>query len=278
MANSILEIHPEHGRELVLEGLYLKQDLRTQLGDSTHPYVYANFITSLDGRIAIPEDNKGLVVPNTISNPRDWRLFQELAIQSDVILSSGRYLRDYAEDRAQEILRVYDDPGLADLADWRRDQGLPLHPAIAIISASLDFPIPPTLIEGERQVVVLTTQNAPTKRKQALAAQGLQVLIAGDESVTGDSAVDALRKNGYRLIYSAAGPRVLHLLLAAGVLNRLYLTFAARILGGTPFSSILEGQLLSIPADFSLQHLYLDPHAPGPGGQLFTAYDCITSS
>lgn len=278
MASPILEIYPEHGRELALEGLYLGQDLRAQLVDKTDSFVYANFITSLDGRIAIPRENNGLVVPKTIINPRDWRLFQELAIQADVIISSGRYLRDYAEDHAQEILGVYDDPGLADLADWRRDQGLPLHPAIAIISASLSFPIPPALIEGERQVIILTTQNAPKERKQILETQGLEVLTVSDKNLTGHAVVEALQKNGYRLIYSAAGPRILHLLLDAGVLNRLYLTFAARIVGGTPFSSILEGQLLSTPAEFTLQHMFLDPDAPGPGGQLFSAYNCVTPS
>ena len=274
MADPILEIYPEHGREWALEGLYLQQNLRALLGDETASFVYANFITSLDGRIAIPHANNGLTVPKTIINPRDWRLFQELAIQADVLLSSGRYLRDYAEDRAQEILRSYDDPGLANLADWRQAHGLPLHPAIAVISARLDFPIPPALIAGDRKVVILTTQNAPRERKQALQAMGLQVLIVGEERVGGEAVVTALRENGYRLIYSAAGPKVLHLLLDAGVLNRLYLTFAARILGGTPFASILEGQLLSTPAELFLRHMYLDPHAPGPGGQLFASYDC----
>jgi len=66
--------------------------------------------TQLDGRIAVPHPTRpGLTVPETIANDRDWRLFQELAAQADLIISSGRYLRDWADGRAQEILRV-DDP------------------------------------------------------------------------------------------------------------------------------------------------------------------------
>ena len=273
MADNLVELYPHNGREHALQGLYLGQRLRESLPRDSEAFVYANFITSLDGRIAIPHTSEGLTIPQVISNSRDWRLFQELAVQADILLSSGRYLRDYADGRAQEILRVYDDPGLSDLADWRHTQGLPPYPAIAIISASLDFPIPLELQKQGREIVIITTHIASQERKQALEDMDIQVLIAGEEKVMGDSAVDVLREKGYRLIYSAAGPKVMHLLLEAGVLNRLYLTFAARMLGGTPFASILEGQLLSTPAEFNLRQLYLDPHTPGSGGQLFAAYD-----
>ena len=52
--------------------------------------------------------DRGMTVPKATSNERDWRLFQELAVQADIIISSGRYLRDYAEGQTQEILSVYD--------------------------------------------------------------------------------------------------------------------------------------------------------------------------
>jgi riboflavin biosynthesis pyrimidine reductase len=273
MSESILEIYPDPGHEHSLKGLYLQQDLRAQAEGRSHPFVYANFNTSLDGRIAIPHPEGGLTVPGSISNQRDWRLFQELAIQADIMLSSGRYLREYAEGRAQEILRIYDDPDLADLADWRLTQGLERFPPIAVISASLDFPIPPALIEDERRVVVLTTEEAPEGLKQELTNLGLEVITAGKNRVVGEAAMKSLAGLGYHLIYSAAGPRVLHMLLDGKVLNRLYLTIAARVLGGDPHSSIIEGPLLLKPADFNLQKLYLDLDAPGPGGQLFAAYE-----
>ena len=60
-----------------------------------------------------------MMVPKNIVNDRDWRLYQELAAQADLIISSGRYLRDWADDRAQEILQV-DNPEFADLKTWRQ--------------------------------------------------------------------------------------------------------------------------------------------------------------
>lgn len=270
MSEKVLELYPEYGSQRTLKGLYLDQKLRQR---ESGVFVYANFNTSLDGRIAISGKEGELSVPDMIINPRDWRLFQELAVQADILLSSGRYLRDYADGRAQEILRIYDDPRLADLANWRQSYNLPLFPAIAVISASLEFPIPSALIENDRQVVILTTQQAPDKNKQALEDQGLQVLIAGEEHVDGGLAVNQLSSNGFQKIYSAAGPKVLHLLLEAGVLDRLYLTTAMRMLGGASFSTMLEGALLREPADFILRHLYHDSQTPGPGGQLFAAFD-----
>jgi riboflavin biosynthesis pyrimidine reductase len=272
MSEGVVELYPQAGKERKLAGLYLQQDLRHQ-DQGSIPFVYANFISSLDGRIAVPRSDGSLAVPDNSSNPRDWRLFQELAVQSDVMLSSGRYLREYEDGRAQEILKIYDDPALADLAEWRLDKGLTRYPAIAVISASLAFPIPSALVADERRVVVITTADAPAIRKRELEHSGLIIIEAGNSEVRGDEAIKGLSQLGFSYIYSAAGPRVLHLLLSSHALDRLYLTYAARILGGQPYSSIVEGPLLPAPVDFTLRRLYLDQHAPGPGGQLFASYD-----
>ncbi len=78
---------------------------------------------------------------------------------------------------------------------------------------------------------------------------------------------------GYRAIYSASGPKVLHLLLAAGVLDRLYLTLANRLLGGDPFSSIVEGPLLAPAVGMRLHSAYHDDAGLDGLGQLFLCYD-----
>jgi riboflavin biosynthesis pyrimidine reductase len=254
--------------------VYLEEDLQAQSEKLGKALVYSNFITSLDGRIAIPHPSgTGMTVPDQIANDRDWRLFQELAVQADIIITSGRYLRDYAEGRAQEILRVYEDPAFADLREWREQQDMPPFPDLAVISGSLDFPLPDLLTWGDRSIVVVTTQNADPERLDAMREQVANVIIAGEQSVEGKPLVDSLTKLGYKTVYSTSGPKVLHLLLKDGVLDRLYLTFAHRFLGGTPFSSIVEGDLLEPAQDFQLRSVYLDPHALGGSGQLLTAYE-----
>ena len=276
MRDSIIRLFPLPNQEVPLKGLYLSHDLRGNKRDSGESFVYSNYVTSLDGRIAVPHQTKaGMVVPDQITNPRDWCLFQELAVQADILITSGRYLRDYAEGRAQEILRVYDDPQFADLKDWRTERGLSPQPDLAVISGSLDFPVPPALIQGDRNIVVITTSRADPVRIKALERQTGEVIIASEGSVNGCKLVESLLEMGYRTIYNATGPKVLHLLLAAGVLDRLYLSFVNRLLGGSPFSSIVEGELLDPPADFILNTIYLDPHALNGLGQLFTSYNRV---
>lgn len=201
-----MRLYPPPQLTRSLQGTYLADDLRKPAAADGQTYVYANFVTSLDGRIAVADARGGLIVPRETANARDWRLFQELAVQADLIISSGRYLRDYAAGKAQEILRVYDDPQFADLRDWRRDHGLTTQPAITIISNSLDFPIPPALTAGGRQVVVCTTNRADAARIRDIQAHGVPVVVADSDEVTGDWLVRAMADLGYHVIYSAAGP------------------------------------------------------------------------
>lgn len=263
--------------ERPLHHLYLDHNLRHVARPQARPFVYANFVMSLDGRIAIPHPTKpGLTIPKNVANPRDWRLFQELAAQADVIITTGRYLRDWADGRAQEILEV-DDPEYADLRAWRTDQGLPAQPDLAIMSASLDFPIPPILTANGRRVFVFTPANPDPIRAAEIEAEAGQLFEIGDSTVSAAKMVQILGELGYQTVYSAAGPKVLHTLLAGQVLNRLYLTQVGRLLGGQPFASIVEGPLLATAVAAQLFTLYHDVEALGGLGQLLLAYDIVLS-
>jgi riboflavin biosynthesis pyrimidine reductase len=271
--DALIQLYPPSPERIPLEGAYLAHDLRRFSGRSGQPFVYTNFITSLDGRIAVPRlDGKGLMVPKSTSNARDWRLLQELAAPDDLILSTGRYLREWAQGRAQEILQV-DDPRFADLRVWRLERGLPQQPDIAIISASLDFPIPEVLTAAGRRVVVVTTGSPDPERVAEIEARAGQVLVAGESSVDGATMLEQLNRLGYTTVYSAAGPKVLHLLLAGGALDRLYLTYANRILGADQFATIVDGPSFDPALDFRIDRVYLDPAGLDGLGQLFVAYD-----
>ena len=279
MAGEIIQLHPPSKQTFPLAGLYLNHNLRQYAIQTQQPFVYGNFITSLDGRIAIPHPSKpgpskpGLTVPPQTANSRDWRLFQELAVQADLIISTGRYLRDYADGRAQEILRVYDDPQFVDLHAWRTAQNLPPYPDLAIISTSLNFDIPAVLATSDRVVNIFTVAQANYERIKALEAQGNQVMIVGETTVDGQRLLAAMAQLGYQTIYSAAGPKIMHMLLTARVLNRLYLTQAHRLLGGQPFASMVEGEQFTSAVGMRLNSLYYDPAGVDGWGQLFLSYN-----
>ena len=139
MQTPVTRLYPAPGGQHPLEGLYLQHQLHKQ---PDKPYVYSNFITSLDGRISLGNDDSTThTVPAATVNPRDWRLYQELAGQADLLITSGRYFRQSLAGEAQDQLPVGNQAEFADIREWRLTQGLPPQPDIAILSSSLDIPI-----------------------------------------------------------------------------------------------------------------------------------------
>ncbi|MCA9973773.1 MAG: dihydrofolate reductase family protein [Anaerolineales bacterium] len=269
----IEQLWPRPGGERPLAGTYLAHELRRRGRGGERPFVYANFVSSLDGRIAVPHlSGVGLTVPKAIANARDWRLFQELAAQADLIISTGRYLRDWADGRAQEILQV-DDPRFADLRAWRAAQGLKPQPDIAIVSASLLFPIPDVLTANGRRVVVFTGADPDPARVAEIEARAGRVIVAGGARVEGAALARAMGALGYRVVYSAAGPRILHMLVAGGVLDRLYLTLAGRLLGGDPCAGSVDGGRLETAVNMRRGRRYWEGGGLDGVGQLFAVYD-----
>jgi len=276
MTKIISQLYPLPAQEHPLHGLYLNHNLRQYSDKYGRAFVFSNYVVSLDGRIAVPHPTRpGLTVPKVIANDRDWRLLQELTAQADIVLSTGRYMRDIVDGRAQEFLQV-EDPKFADLWEWREKQGMSTHPDVAIISRSLDFTIPELLIENGRKVLIFTSSNPDPERVARLEDEGGEVIVTEegiDGGVDGAKMVAHLTLMNYKVIFSASGPKILHMLLSAGVLDRLYITQTSRILGGDPFATIVEGATFDPPYDMRLNTLYFDPYAPANLGQLLMSYD-----
>ena len=270
MSDDLLRLYPDPGPFVALRGLYLNSGLR-ECAD-TGPLVYTNFIVSIDGRIALAQPDGHHQIPGDITNRRDWRLFQELAALSDVLITSGRYLRDVAHNKAQDVLPVSRDADYDDLRAFRRDRGLSDQPAVAIVSGSLDIDVQ-TLPTDQRDVVIITTAHSGIARRRALEARGARVIVAGDGNrVGGDQLVAALAAMNYRLMYSIAGSMLCHTLIAAGQLHRLYITQAHRLLGGDDFDTIVRGSHFVPPRDLKLKSLYYDATALEGAGQCYALY------
>jgi riboflavin biosynthesis pyrimidine reductase len=276
MSDQVTRLYPTPPKTRDLEGLYLDHDLRQLAQQLGRAFVLTNFVASLDGRIAVPEgDNRDMAVPHAVANPRDWRLFQELAAQSDVLIVSGRYLRDRARGQAQEVVNV-DRPRFADLKAWRESHGLKPRPDLAILSLSLRLPISEGLTAGGRRAIVYTKGSADAKRVREIESEGIQVVTTGNgDQEQAREMIEHMSEQGYRIIYSVAGPEIMHLLLMGQVLDRLYVTYANRMLGGMHFATMVQGPRLDPPSGFTLSTLYHDPKALGGLGQLFGAYDVV---
>lgn len=269
----VVRLFPGPGRRRPLEGLYLDEKLPAP--DAGVPALaYANFVTSLDGRIAVSDDGATSRLPEGLTNPRDWRLFQELQAHADCLVSHGGYLRALAAGRLGNILQVGAGEGSGDIVQWRATQGMAGQPAVAIVSASLEFPIPESLSRFGQPVCVLTTTTANDHRRAALERAGYDVVETGTGPwVRARDAVEVLAERGYRRLYLQTGPRMLESALRERVLARLYVTISHRLVGGERFDTMVRGDALGAAGRLRLSALYLDEASDLDCGQLFARFD-----
>jgi riboflavin biosynthesis pyrimidine reductase len=274
MAAQILELYPHTGTTRPLDGTYLAHDLQA-LGTPEQPFVYANFVSSLDGRIAVVEADTGeSYVLEDLTSSHDWRLFQELQAQADCMVTHGGYLRALAARKFGDILQVGLAKQALDIGRWRRAHGLTRQPAIAIVSRTLDFPIPPSLEQHEQPVHIITGPDAPADRVAFWRDHRCEVVLAGSgASVEGASMVRTLGARGYSRLYLLAGPQMLETVLRDGSLSRLYLTVTHQVIGGELFHTLTAGPRLGRAGRLQMHSLYYDSAAPKGTGQWFASFD-----
>jgi riboflavin biosynthesis pyrimidine reductase len=274
MPAQILELYPHTGTTRTLDGTYLAHDLQA-LGTSAQPFVYANFVSSLDGRIAVVEAHTGdSYVLDDLTSGHDWRLFQELQAQADCMVTHGGYLRALAARKFEDILQVGLAQQALDIGRWRTAHGLTHQPAIAIVSRTLDFPIPPSLERHEQKVHIITTDSAPADRVAFWREHGCEVVTTGQgASVEGVPMIRTLGARGYARLYLLAGPQMLETVLRDGSLSRLYLTMTHQLIGGEMFHTLTAGPRLGRAGRLQLHTLYYDSVAPKGTGQWFASFD-----
>jgi len=221
VAETLLQLYPQ-AQETSLWGLYLAHGLH-KLGLPGLPFVYGDFVTSLDGRIALRDAAGGESrLPQSLTSESDLRLLLELHAQADCLVTHGGYLRAIAENRLDDILQVGTVPGHRDLASWRQANGLRPQPAICVASASLDFPIPDSVRRHQQHVFIATGRQADAARRHRLEREAWEVVVAGEGAyVEGKPLVDILEQKGMRSAFLLAGPRMLETMLRDGVLSPL---------------------------------------------------------
>lgn len=266
---TVLSLYPTTEEERSLQGLYLGLNLHRQAADGDL-LIYSNYIASLDGRISLTtEHSSQSQVPADIINRRDWRLYQELAAQADVMITSARYFRQLGRGEAQDLLPVGQEEEYADLRDWRKSAGLKAQPDVLILSNSLDIPVTALKLLQGRRVLICTGNRAESARVAALQAVGAELYLLDSPNVSGSAVKEMLIAQGYRSAYMIAGPQVHQTLIADRVLDRLFLTTRLRLIGGIGFDTIVSGEIGGL-TDLQLCSLFLDRNVST--SQLFAQY------
>ena len=274
MTKKVLRLYPEPSKSVPLKNLYIN-DYGWHASKTKKPKVVANFLSSLDGRIAISDGVTGYQLPESLTSKVDFRLFLELYTQADCLITHGAYLRSLAEGKLGNILQLPKDKEFEDLYSWRRQKGLKPNPDLVIASSSLNFPLHASLKNSNQNILIATTEHAPKNKIKKWLDQGYEVLVTGNTKlVQGKPLIAILTKRNYKNIYLIAGPKMLHTMLHDQQLDKLYLSHSHQILGGENFSTFIDGDILS-HCQLKLSSLFYDEISDNDCGHFFGSYTCI---
>jgi riboflavin biosynthesis pyrimidine reductase len=205
------------------------------------PLLYANFVTSIDGISAVHPSAEGQGSLISGGAPADRFLMGLLRAFADVVLVGAGTLR--AEPRHRWTpARAY--PAAAEgYAELRTRLGLPPDPPLAVVTASgrVD-PTLPGLVGG----IILTTPAGAELLRDSTPA-GVRVEVAGEGPLPAAAAVDALRAAGHRSILTEGGAHLFGELLAARLVDELFLTVSPVLVGrptGGEHLGLVEGSVV----------------------------------
>lgn len=206
-----------------------------RLGDratETRPYVALNMVAAVDGKATLDWRTKGL------SGDVDRQLFHHLRTQADAVMVGAGTVR---AERYGPLVKS------DELREKRVREGLAPDPVAIVVSARLELPADVPLLQDPSQRVVIVTGAAGE-----IPGVGPQVeyLRLGDDL---QLALARLRtEHGLRSVLCEGGPTLNSYLFAAGLIDELWLSLSAKVIGGPAALTIVAGRELVDPAELEL--------------------------
>ena len=180
------------------------------------PYLVMNFVASLDGHATVEGQSRKL------SGSADRDLFRALRERADAVLVGTRTLE------AEQYTRMLRQP---DRRQRRVAAGRPPEPLTVTVSRSGRVP---------RDIPLFT--DAPDR---VLVFQGPDVTLT-------DTLKQLWHDHDVRLLLCEGGPTLFGALLRERLVDELFLTLAATVVGGTSGPAVVSGPPLEEPASLVL--------------------------
>ena len=199
------------------------------------PYLALNMVSTADGKAAIDWRTRG------ISTDVDRELFHHLRTQADAVMVGAGTVR---AERYGAVTKT------DELRAKRVEEGVREVPLAVIVSGRLDLPADlPILNDPEQPVVIATASDAviPDLGEQVTyerVGDDLPLLMARLRS-----------EHGVRAVLCEGGPTLNSFLLAAGLVDELFMTLHPKLLGGAAALTIVAGRELVEPAELELVSL-----------------------
>lgn len=219
-------LHPRPG-ETTAEELVERLDLASH-APADRPYVVVNMVSTLDGRAAFEGNTRRL------SGPEDRSLFHLLRTAGDALLVGAGTARieRYGGAVKNDDLRVR-----------RERHGLdPVQPTV-IVSGRLLLPSDLPILQTEGAPVVVATgadhelEGVAADIAYERTGDDLRLLLARLRS-----------EHGFRSLVCEGGPTLLSHLLAADLVDELFLSITPQLAGGGDEPTVTTGRELIEPA------------------------------
>lgn len=229
------------------------------------PCLYANFVATIDGIVALEQREKsGTMISG--GSPADRFVMGLLRACAEAVVVGAGTFRATPKHRwtADHIF-----PALSDeFAELRRALGRTPQPTLVVVSGSGELDTEHPGLEGPS--LVLTTAAGEARLRGRLPA-GCELRVLGEDQPEADVVMEAVRSEGFNVVLTEGGPSFLGPLVARRLLDELFLTVAPRLAGRAKDSdrkSLVEGaDVLGLPGA-SARLLSLRKH----GSYLFLRY------
>lgn len=224
----LTRLHP--ARATVDAATYLRDVDFGALAPPGRPYVVVNMVSSVDGRAAVEGVSEGL------GTEADQAVFFALRGSVDAVLAGTGTLK---AERYGKLIR---DP---ERQARRVERGLEAEPVALVLSRSGDVP---------REIPLF---HAPEARP---------VVFTGDDAEPARALARVRSEHGVRSLLCEGGPTLNGSLLAAGLVDELFITLSPLIVGAPDAPRIVEGPGLPGPSEAALVSVHK------AGGALFLRY------
>jgi riboflavin biosynthesis pyrimidine reductase len=205
------------------------------------PYVMLNMVSTVDGHATLAGRS------GPLGGRADRELFHELRAAVDAVAAGAGTIR------TERYGRIIPQPARRRL---RRERGLSEEPLACIVSDSLSLsPDIPLLADSSSRVVILTSSQA---RLPQTAAHVDYVREEREGRLDLASALGVLRgRFAVRTLLCEGGPHLNGRLLAAGLVDELFLSMSPKLVSGEAMQSdpalrILAGPELKPPVELEL--------------------------
>jgi riboflavin biosynthesis pyrimidine reductase len=211
------------------------------------PYVFGNFVTSLDGVVALNSAEVGSGGGEISGyNVQDRLVMGLLRAIADAVVVGAGTLRAVPDHLWTS--RVIYSPLEEAYRELRTSLGKTEPPLNVIVTARgmLDLSLP-VFQSGEVPVLVVTSESGARHLREQAAVVGVPISVAeGDGEIRAAAVLEAVtRERACDLILTEGGPQLLGQFLEERLLDELFLTLSPQVTGRdgtTPRPSFVDGK------------------------------------